>query len=128
MLGLASGDAGSDESADRGLIGRRRRHLGAGVEIGQMGRNNRVRIVIEQLRGPQLGVEILTLGLQLGRQTAVEYDRTAAKSLGERGDHQPNVASPAHAAAQVAAAQVAQPCKPGRNLRSARLRTGRWDS
>ena len=69
-----------------------------------MGRNNRVRIVIEQLRGPQLGAEIPTLGLQLGRQTAVEYDRTAAKSLGERGDHQPNVAS----SAQVAATQVAQ--------------------
>jgi hypothetical protein len=46
MLGLASGESASGESADRGLIGRRRRHLGTGAEIGQMSRNNRFRIVI----------------------------------------------------------------------------------
>ena len=43
---------------------------------------------MEQPRRPQLGVKVVTLGLELGGQAAIQHDWTAAKSLGERSDHQ----------------------------------------
>jgi hypothetical protein len=55
--------------------------------------NNRIRIIMEQPRRPQRRVEVLTLGLELGRQAPIKHDRTGAQRLSECGDHQPNLAS-----------------------------------
>ena len=52
--------------------------------------NNGIRLIVEQPRGPQCGVKIVTLGFELGRQAAVEYHKTDVDSVSEGGAH-PNL-------------------------------------
>ena len=40
--------------------------------------NDRIRIIMEQPRRPQRGVKVVTLGLELGCQAAIQHDRTDA--------------------------------------------------
>jgi hypothetical protein len=65
--------------------------LSASSEIGHVRLNNRVRIIIEQLRRPQLRVKVIALGLELGRQAAIEHQRPDLQRLGESGDHEPTL-------------------------------------
>ena len=56
---------------------------------------DRIRIIMEQPRRPQRGVKVVTLGLQLGGQAAIQHDRARFESLRECSEHQPNLASSA---------------------------------
>ena len=87
LLGSRLVHAGPDESVERGLVRRRGRNLSAGGEERQMCLDDRVRIVMEQARGPELSSEVMTLRLQLSRQAAIEYDRAELQSTGERSGH-----------------------------------------
>src|SRR6187200_182312 len=98
LLRLGRCHAGVYETIHRSLVGGRRGHLSTCGEIGQVRLDDRVRILMEQPRRPQGGVKLVTLGLKLGCQTAVQYDRTRLKCIAERGDHQPNLASSAQIA------------------------------
>ena len=75
LLGSRLVHAGADESVERGLVRRRGRDLSAGGEERQMCLDDRVRIVMQQARGPELSPEVVTLRLQLSGQAAIEDDR-----------------------------------------------------
>jgi hypothetical protein len=59
-------------------------------EIGHMCLNNGIGIVVEQPRGPQCGVKIVTLRLELSCEAAIQHNWTDVQSLRECG-HQPNL-------------------------------------
>src|SRR6476659_6722768 len=86
--------ASPDESVERSLVRRRGRNLSARGEERQMCLDDRVRIVMEQARGPELSSEVMTLRLQLSRQAAIEYDRAELQSTGERSGHRCSLCGP----------------------------------
>lgn|SRR3954452_11808006 len=92
LLSLSMCHAGSSKSIDGGLVRSGGRNLSACFEISHMRPNDRSRIVNEQPRRPELGVQLVTLDLQLRRQAAVQYNRTAGEGIGQ-SDHQPNLAT-----------------------------------
>ena len=53
--------------------------------------DNRIGIVKEQPGRPERGPEVVTLRLELGRQSAIQYNRTDLKSVSKRGAHPPNL-------------------------------------
>jgi hypothetical protein len=57
--------------------------LSTGGKEPQMCLDDRVWIVMEQARGPELRSEVMTLRLQLSGQAAIEYDRAERQCIGK---------------------------------------------
>ena len=53
--------------------------------------DNRIGIVKEQPGRPELGAEVVTLRLELGRQAAIQDNRTDRKCVCKGGAHPPNL-------------------------------------
>ena len=93
LLGVRIRGASSYEAVDGGLIRRRGGNLSTGREIGQVRLHDCLRIILKQPRRPEIGVEVVTLRLQLSREAAVEYDRRNRKGSAQCDSHQANLAA-----------------------------------
>jgi len=78
-------DAGGGEARQRGLVARRRRHLGAGHREGGVRVDDGLRVVPQQPGRPERRGHVVSPGLQLGGQPAVQDD-DAGRQRGSQGD------------------------------------------
>ena len=86
-------DPAGREALERRLVAGGDRDAGAGAEVRQVGRDDRLRLVRQEAGRPQAIGQVVPGGLQLGREAAVDDDDAAGEERRQRVDRTPHGSS-----------------------------------